>query len=506
MNENYIPYNAKLSQEETKELFLNNDSKPYNIISLNDYNSILKSFNEKNDKEEYLRKRAQEREDLRLKGKKLTEKIKSKSNGLLSIHEQMKERKLKKERERQRIDMEWKKLLEAENEEKLRKIKEKRFNTRRDVIEFNKKIQESNILYERKLQIELKRRKQDIINRMDKEIERKQMQDINNNIFLKKMEENIKKLKSIDAGKQLKEQIIKNKELKRQMKKKEDEEILNSKGLVFSQENIEEKNESVRKLYEDIDKQVQEKQLLKKQYLEKEKQYDKEVLDFNNNKSYIQERIKDIKRNEINIRVKNSQLVGKCLKSEREELIKKFCEINTKKEPLFTDKHDIELRNKFMRNCIEVNDYHAKQIEETKRLREKEKEENTQFYKEKFLREYKQLKEEEEKNIEKEKLANLEQTRINRQLAEEKKKRDLDIKNNALVKKLEEEKKMEDKEFNDYVLECINELEMRGRDTRNLYRSLKVESPIIKKEDENNDLLPDTFRRLGMNVVHENNK
>ncbi|OUM68557.1 hypothetical protein PIROE2DRAFT_3695 [Piromyces sp. E2] len=296
----FIPYNAKLSQEEIKALFSNNDNKAYNIISIDDYNTILKSFNEKNEKEAEFKKKAEEKEKIRLKGLKLTERIKSKSEGHTSVFERIKERELQKEREKQRIDEEWRKLLYKEKEETLRKIKEKKFFARSDVIEFNKKIQESNMLYERQLQIELKRKRKEIRDKLDKEFEQKQVHELNNNIYVQKIEDNMKKLKEIDAGKQIEEQIIQNKELKKKMKEEEEKEIMNSEGLLFDPEKTEEeKRENLRKLYEDIDKQIQQKQKLKKQQQEKEEQFDREILEYNNNKSYIQEKLKNAKMNEI---------------------------------------------------------------------------------------------------------------------------------------------------------------------------------------------------------------
>jgi len=59
-NNTFIPYNAKLSNEEVKALFSSNDSKPFNVISINDYNNILKSFTEKDEKEKDFKRRAQE--------------------------------------------------------------------------------------------------------------------------------------------------------------------------------------------------------------------------------------------------------------------------------------------------------------------------------------------------------------------------------------------------------------------------------------------------------------
>jgi len=41
---------------------------------------------------------------------------------------------------------------------------------------------------------------------------------------------------------------------------------------------------------------------------------------------------------------------------------------------------------------------------------------------------------------------------------------------------------------------------MRGRDTRNLYSSLIIEKSKVTKQDI--DSMPDTFRRLGINGIH----
>jgi len=99
-NIKYIPYNAKLTDEEIKSLFSVND-RSCNVISFYDYDKILKSFNAKSDKDQDLLKKAQEREKLRLKGMKLTERIKCKSIGNTSVYERMKEKKKwKRERER----------------------------------------------------------------------------------------------------------------------------------------------------------------------------------------------------------------------------------------------------------------------------------------------------------------------------------------------------------------------------------------------------------------------
>ncbi|OUM68558.1 hypothetical protein PIROE2DRAFT_3696 [Piromyces sp. E2] len=190
----------------------------------------------------------------------------------------------------------------------------------------------------------------------------------------------------------------------------------------------------------------------------------------------------------------------KNLKSSRREEIDKFLEITSKKEPLFSNESDVILRDKFKKHFLENIEYQYKQAEESRKLREKEKEENRQFYYEKGVRAYNELKEEEAKCAEKEKLMNLELTRFNIQLMKEKKKRDLENNNDILSQKLEEEKNKDDNEFNDYVLKCINELEMNGRDTRNLYSSLITEKPKISQLDI--DYMPDTFRRLGINGIH----
>jgi len=58
--DNYIPYNSKLTEDEIKSLYLKDVKGGYNIIELNDYNNILKSFNEKKEKEQYLLQKAQE--------------------------------------------------------------------------------------------------------------------------------------------------------------------------------------------------------------------------------------------------------------------------------------------------------------------------------------------------------------------------------------------------------------------------------------------------------------
>lgn len=67
-------------------------------------------------------------------------------------------------------------------------------------------------------------------------------------------------------------------------------------------------------------------------------------------------------------------------------------------------------------------------------------------------------------------------------------------------RKLEEEKKKNDEDFNNYVYRCINELELKGRDVRNLYKSLILEKTGASKQDANN--IPDTFRRLNIDGLH----
>jgi len=52
-----------------------------------------------------------------------------------------------KKRERQRINEEWKKIMDREKEDNMKKMKEKIFNSKSDVVKFNKKIQESNMLH-----------------------------------------------------------------------------------------------------------------------------------------------------------------------------------------------------------------------------------------------------------------------------------------------------------------------------------------------------------------------
>jgi len=69
-----------------------------------------------------------------------------------------------------------------------------------------------------------------------------------------------------------------------------------------------------------------------------------------------------------------------------------------------------------------------------------------------------------------------------------------------LEKKLEEEKKKKEEDFNNYVYKCINELESKGRNARNLYSSLILEKPKASKQDLRS--LPDTFRRLNVDGLH----
>jgi len=362
MENQYIPYNAKLSKEEIREVF-SSDERPYNVITLNDYNNIINSFNKKNEENEYHEKKAQEREKIRLKGLKLTERIKAKSCHHISIYERMKNNKMEKIREKERIDKEWRDLLDKEKEENYRKIKEKQFYTRKDVTEFNKKILESNIIYERQLQVDLRKKRQEIRDLIDKETEKRMINNLKESIELEKLEKNVKKLKDIDAGKQLYEQIIKNKELKRQMKQKEEEEILKDKGVLFDPEKTEEeKREALKKLYEDIDKQIQLKNQMKKQKLEEEQQFEKEILEYNNRKKVNQEKIESIKKNGINKRIKESELLGKTLKWNRREQIEKYCEINGNREPLFTDKNIKERNEQFKKHFIENYKYQLKQV------------------------------------------------------------------------------------------------------------------------------------------------
>jgi len=54
---------------------------------------------------------------------------------------------------------------------------------------------------------------------MDKKLEQHQVDILNNEILMEKVEERKKKLEDLEAGKQLKEQIIQNRELKQKQKK-----------------------------------------------------------------------------------------------------------------------------------------------------------------------------------------------------------------------------------------------------------------------------------------------
>eukprot|EP00833_Pecoramyces_ruminatium_P012600 jgi/Orpsp1_1/1186632/evm.model.d7180000052118.1 len=219
-NLNYIPYNSKMSEEELKSLYFDTNIKgSYNIIDINDYNNIIRSFNEKIEKEQYLQKNAQEKEKLRLKGQILADRIKSKSMGKTSVYERIEERERKKEEEKQKIDEEWRKVIENERKEMEKKIEEKKFNARNDVFEFNKKIQESNMYYERQLQIELKKKRREIKDKLDKEFEKNQLDHLKSELLYEKIQEHKNKLKEIEAGKKIKEQILQNEELRKQMRK-----------------------------------------------------------------------------------------------------------------------------------------------------------------------------------------------------------------------------------------------------------------------------------------------
>lgn len=72
---------------------------------------------------------------------------------------------------------------------------------------------------ERQLQIELKKRRKELRDEMDKKLEQHQVDILNNEILMEKVEERKKKLEDLEAGKQLKEQIIQNRELKQKQKK-----------------------------------------------------------------------------------------------------------------------------------------------------------------------------------------------------------------------------------------------------------------------------------------------
>jgi len=79
-----------------------------------------------------------------------------------------------------------------------------------------------NIFYfkkERQLQIELKKQRKALQDKIDKEYEKKQLDHIKGELLYEKMQEQKNKLKEIEAGKHIKEQILHNKELKKQMKK-----------------------------------------------------------------------------------------------------------------------------------------------------------------------------------------------------------------------------------------------------------------------------------------------
>ncbi|ORX83442.1 hypothetical protein BCR32DRAFT_292017 [Anaeromyces robustus] len=500
---NYIPYNAKLNNEEIKALFSKNSDikNGYNVININEYNNILKSFDLKNEREQYLVKKAQEREKLRKKGMRLTERIKDKSKGHRSAHQRMKEKEILKEKEKQKIDDEWKKIMDKEKEEEQNKIREKIFNARSDVIKFNKKIQESNMYYERKLQIEFNKKRKELIDKMNKEIEQKQLKKQYNDYLLEKFKQQKRKLEAIETEKQIKEQILKNKERRKQNKKEEDESILNSRGLVFDPERSkEEEKKGLEMLYADINKQIQLKNKLKFKKLEEEKKLEMDIIEYNNNKSIIQEKIDNVKKDEINKRIEGAKLAGRNIKSKREEIINEFFEIRSNKEPLFNDESDIKIKKEYMKHYLDNTKFQLKQIEEAKQLREKEKKEIRKFYYDKGVKAYNELKEEEKKQKEKEKTVNLEQLRINKELVEDKKRRMLERINDPYIKSLEEKKKKEDEEFNNYVLNCIGELKAKGRDTRNMYSSLiGYENKDIKKDI---NMLPDTFRRLGINGIH----
>lgn len=225
-----------------------------------------------------------------------------------------------------------------------------------------------------------------------------------------------------------------------------------------------------------------------------------DIIEYNNNKSIIQEKIDNVKKDEINKRIEGAKLAGRNIKSKREEIINEFFEIRSNKEPLFNDESDIKIKKEYMKHYLDNTKFQLKQIEEAKQLREKEKKEIRKFYYDKGVKAYNELKEEEKKQKEKEKTVNLEQLRINKELVEDKKRRMLERINDPYIKSLEEKKKKEDEEFNNYVLNCIGELKAKGRDTRNMYSSLiGYENKDIKKDI---NMLPDTFRRLGINGIH----
>ncbi|KAL6604706.1 hypothetical protein U3516DRAFT_830521 [Neocallimastix sp. 'constans'] len=502
--DNYIPYNSKLTEDEIKSLYLKDVKGGYNIIELNDYNNILKSFNEKKEKEQYLLQKAQERKKLQLKGQKLTDRIKSKSVGNTLILEPLRDRQKIKENEKQKVDEEWEKMIEKERMEVEESIKKKKFNARNDVIFFNKKIQESNIYYERQLQIELKKQRKALQDKIDKEYEKKQLDHIKGELLYEKMQEQKNKLKEIEAGKHIKEQILHNKELKKQMKKAEEEAILKSTGLIFDHEKTEEeKKEFLKQLYDGFDKQIQLKNRLRNQKLEEEKKLDKEIIEYNNNKSIIDEKIKNARNKEINRKIRNSELVGKdIIKSERRKKIDDFYNIIANKESIFNDKEDEKLQNQFLKHLHDDTQFQMKQIKEAKEIREKEKNETKQYYYEQGIKALNELKEEEAKRAEKIRLMNLEQMKVNEEIIKEKKKRHVEEENKNLnyLSTIEEKNKKDDSEFNNYVLQSISELEANGKDTRNLYSSLITDKEKNTKKD--NNCLFDSFRRTGINGIH----
>ena len=294
-----------------------------------------------------------------------------------------KKRFLEEEERKRRIDLEEKKYKDLENDQILKRAQKVLFDEQDPVKTFNMKLMYCDILKERDYQKEIKKRKQEINNAIEKQffdIDKKRMEEM--------------------------DKIEKEKELKEQEKKKQRMKIVNEQLHEYKIKLIQDYQEKqvegelmklqMKKALEDEEKQ---KKILEKKKQEQRKEY------IESNKRLME--YKEIqKQKEI---IEDKKIQEFLLKKEQlEEVKKKVLEDKEKEKQKQRDKLEkiqFEYFSKLKKNENEILERNIKEADEKKNLEEKRKKEK----RDKILKEIKEQMIADKERKEQEKIKNKEE-------------------------------------------------------------------------------------------------
>ncbi|KAJ3413048.1 hypothetical protein HDV05_008569 [Chytridiales sp. JEL 0842] len=501
----YKPYNAPPSPPTTRR------RRADGLVSRVTAEDVHKAYNLseaiKPSRDELRARLTKEREELHAKSQ---QKVKDWTNTVLGERKKrlqaLQQKQEEEERAREKIDEEWRVIRDRERKEAIEKARLMQYVQNAHVQQFHSKLLLADVLMERDLQIAHKKKLKEEA-RKQNEIEARQQQQIFEDDEAEFLKEHKAREARLEVARWQKQEAGK-KNLERMMERQYEKEYYENIHRTVAAEKTKEKEEAkenkkkqIAATQEALGTIIKMKQDLQKQQEEEELKLSQDNERFNNIKSYLASKKKEVTEERAKHKEKDIDIVGEYslrLQKEREAKMDQFlADMARSHEDEVIRKEEKQKAKKAAIN---------QDLARWRMDREEERKRNTAEEKEKRKLERARLEEEARKDVEanklkkekaKEQLKDL--TSFHMKQIREQRKREAEIaaENKRLEKAVLENVQAEKDRFDNYVKSTVEEFKMEGKHVRQILRHLHPSNPFPPAPVPPGS---DTFERLGFTV------